>query len=135
MPLVFSPEDGGAVLVRSISATARDGRVTLTGTVPERSMLALSVMDPEYVARSTEDKIWEALAVANGRGIMMYSCAARYWALGLDWTGEHRKADGCIGKSSRYHLVYSAGEIFPVRTGDGKMANTLLNGSMIICVL
>ena len=135
MPLVFQPEDGGPFIVRSITDAAPDGHMTLTGTVPERSTLALSVIDPEHVARSTEDKIWEALAVTNGRSVMMYSCAVRYWALGLDWAGEHRKAAECIGKSSRYHLAYSAGEIFPARTGDGKMANELLNGSMIICVL
>jgi hypothetical protein len=134
MPLVFFTPDG-EIVTRACVGAAPDGGLILMGAAPERSTVAFSAVSMDSILRSAEEKIWEAMAIANGRSILIYSCVSRFWSLGLDGTGEHRKASECIGRSAPYHLVYSGGEIYPSRKDDGTSENLLLNDSLIICVL
>jgi hypothetical protein len=49
---------------------------------------------------------------------------------------EHEKVKECVGTGDTpYHFVYSGGEIFPSRLGDGRVVNHLQNDSLIICIL
>jgi hypothetical protein len=64
----------------------------------------------------------------------MYSCAGRNWCLGIQPLAEHEKVKECLAGAS-YHFVYSGGEIFPSRLGDGSVVNHLQNDSLIICIL
>jgi hypothetical protein len=64
----------------------------------------------------------------------MYSCAGRNWCLGMQPMAEHEKVKECLGDTP-YHFVYSGGEIFPSRLGDGAVVNHLQNDSLIICIL
>ncbi|MDR1966010.1 MAG: FIST C-terminal domain-containing protein [Synergistaceae bacterium] len=134
MPLVFYPEDG-AVIARACMKVAPDGGLVLTGTVPKRSTLAFSATSPDAILRSTEDKVWEALALARGRGMLMYSCASRFWTLGLDGMKEHKKVGECIGKASAYCMAYSGGELCPSCAPGGRTENMLFNDSFVICIL
>ncbi|MDR3279090.1 MAG: FIST C-terminal domain-containing protein [Synergistaceae bacterium] len=135
MALIFYPEDGGEMLIRMCMKKTPEGWIVMSGGAPAGSTIALSVINPDSVIRSMEEGIWSALAAARGRGMLMYSCAARFWALGISGMGEHKKAMECVGKASPYLLSYSGGEIFPIRRRDGRTVNSLLNDSLIICVL
>jgi hypothetical protein len=136
MPFIVYLQDGSRLIRACIGAT-EEGGVILCGAVPLNSTLALSTMGLEDVVNSTADKVAEALkkAQAQGRGILMYSCAARYWAQGVQVTAEEEKVDEKIGDAAPYHFVYSGGEIFPEFLGDGKVVNHLQNDSLIICIL
>jgi hypothetical protein len=134
LALAFYPKNG-PMLVRFCLDHNSDGSVSLTGDVPEGSSLAISAIGPDATIRSAEEKICDALSVAGGRGMLMYSCAMRSWLLGIYGMDEQKKAAECIGKTSPYHLVYSAGELVPALSGSGKTSNVLQGGSLIICVL
>ncbi|MDR3165576.1 MAG: FIST C-terminal domain-containing protein [Synergistaceae bacterium] len=134
LAMIFSPREG-PMLIRFCIDHNPDESIIMTGEVPEGSSLAISAIGPDTIMRSTEEKICEALSVARGRGMLMYSCAARSWTLGIYGMNEHEKAAECIGKASPYHLAYCAGELIPARYGDNSLSNVLQGGSLIICVL
>jgi hypothetical protein len=133
MPFIIYLEDG-SILVRACIGANEEGALILCGAVPVNSTIALGIMGFEDVINSTEDKVTEALKIAGGRGLLMYSCAARNWALGMQSLAEHEKAKECLGDAP-YHFVYSGGEIFPSRLSDGRVVNHLQNDSLIICIL
>ncbi|MDR3191912.1 MAG: FIST C-terminal domain-containing protein [Treponema sp.] len=134
MPFIIYLEDGSMLIRATIGAAGEEGALVLCGAVPLNSTIALATMAFEDVINSTERKVMEALGTAKGRGILMYSCAGRNWALGMQPMAEHEKAKECLGDTP-YHFVYSGGEIFPSRLGDGRVVNHLQNDSLIICVL
>jgi hypothetical protein len=133
MPFIIYLEDG-SVLVRACFGANPEGSLILGAAVPVNSTFALATMEAEDVVGSTEDTITEALAAAKGRGLLMYSCGGRKLALGMKPMMEHEKAKECLGNSP-YHFVYSGGEVFPSRLGDGTVVNHLQNDSLIICIL
>ncbi|MDR1277132.1 MAG: FIST C-terminal domain-containing protein [Treponema sp.] len=134
MPLIFYLEDG-SILVRASIGAAENGGVILCGAVPLNSTMCLAPMDQDDVVNSTAGKVQEALRQAQGRGMMMYSCAGRNWALGAQAMAEHEKVEECIAGRAPYHFVYSGGEIFPSFLDTGKVVNHLQNDSLIICIL
>ncbi|MDR3333049.1 MAG: FIST C-terminal domain-containing protein [Synergistaceae bacterium] len=134
MPFVIMLEDGSRLIRACVGATETGG-VILCGGAPLNSVLALATLSSEDVVRSTREKVSEALAQAGGRGVLMYSCAARNWALGTKFMAEQEVVDGCIGDSAPYHFVYSGGEIFPAFFADGSVSNQLQNDTMILCIL
>ncbi|MDR1411385.1 MAG: FIST C-terminal domain-containing protein [Spirochaetaceae bacterium] len=133
MPFIIYLEDG-SVLIRACFGAAEEGALILGGGVPANSAVALGVMGFEDVISSTEGKIKEAIKTAKDRGFLMYSCGGRKLALGMQPLAEHEKAEECLGDTP-YHFVYSGGEVFPSRLGDGRMVNHLQNDSLIICIL
>ncbi|MDR0586894.1 MAG: FIST C-terminal domain-containing protein [Treponema sp.] len=136
MPFIIYLEDGSLLIRACIGDAGEGGALILCGAVPVNSTIALATMGFEDVVNSTEKKVTEALAAAKGRGILMYSCAGRNWSLGMQPMVEHEKVKECLGKGDTpYHFVYSGGEIFPSRLGDGRIVNHLQNDSLIICIL
>jgi hypothetical protein len=133
MPFIIYLEDGSMLIRACINGTG-DGSLILCGAVPVNSTVALATMGFEDVVSSTESKVSEARSAAKGRGVLMYSCAGRNWSLGTQPLAEHEKVKECLGDAP-YHFVYSAGEIFPSRFGDGRVVNHLQNDSLIICIL
>jgi hypothetical protein len=125
----------GSRLVRASLGSNEQGEMVLCGAVPVNSRLALAIMGFEDVVATASGKVAEAAKAAKGRGMLMYSCAARYWVLGLQIWAEFEAVDAHIGGTAPYHLVYSGGEISPQRLGNGKMVNRLQNNSLIICIL
>ncbi|MDR2759888.1 MAG: FIST C-terminal domain-containing protein [Spirochaetaceae bacterium] len=133
MPFIIYLEDG-SILIRACFGATGEGALILGGAVPVNALLSLGTMGLEDVLNSTESKITEALQTANGRGLLMYSCGGRKLALGVQTLAEHEKAKECLGDTP-YHFVYSGGEIFPSRLGNGRVVNHLQNDSLIICIL
>jgi hypothetical protein len=134
VPFIVHLADGSS-LVRAPLGSTEDGGIALCGAVPANAALALASMNREDVINSTAGKVQEALEKARGRGILMYSCASRSWALGLQITLEHEKVEECVAGKAPYHFVYSGGEISPSFLDKGKVVNHLQNYSLIICIL
>jgi hypothetical protein len=133
-PFIVYLEDGSK-LVRACAGAAGDGGVILCGSAPLNSTFAIASMNYDDVVGSTGEKVTEALSLANGRGLMMYSCAGRNWALGLRTMAEHETVRERVGDAVPYHFTYSGGEIFPERLENGRTVNHLQNDSLIICIL
>jgi hypothetical protein len=134
MPFVVFLEDG-STLIRACIGSNPDGSLILCGASPVNSTLSIATMSPEDVISSTRAKLIEVLEKVQGRGILMYSCAARNWALGMKGMAEHETAAEIIGNKAPYQFIYSGGEIFPAELEGRKTLNHLQNNSMIICIL
>lgn len=134
MPFVIRLDDGSILTRACIKATPEEGLV-LCGSVPAGATFAIATMDFEDVLASTREKLREALKSSAGRGMLIYSCVARSWALGTKVMAEHEEVDACLGDAVPYCFAYSGGEIFPSFLKDGKISNHLQNDTMIVCVL
>jgi hypothetical protein len=139
VPLVVDLEDGSR-LVRANIGSNEKGEIILCGAVPVNSALAFATQGFKDVVETATEKAKEAAKAAKvpgaaSRGILMYSCAARYWALGLETRAEIEAVEAHIGGTASYHLVYSGGEISPQFLSNGKVVNHLQNNSLIICIL
>jgi hypothetical protein len=134
MPFVMGLDDG-STLTRACIGSTPDKSLVLCGSVPPGSTLAIGAMGADDVVSSTGAKLREALEKIGGRSVMMYSCAGRYWALGMKIMAEHEEVERCLGDSLPYHFVYSGGEIFPSFLEDGRISNLLQNDTMILCAL
>jgi hypothetical protein len=134
MPFVIKLNDGSYLTRACITATP-DGGLVLCGSIPVESTLAIATMEPEDIITSTAEKVREAIARSGGRNMIMYSCVARNWLLGLKVMAEHDAVEECVGDSAAYQLAYSGGEIFPAFLEDGSVSNQLQNDTMILCVL
>jgi hypothetical protein len=134
IPLVVYLKDG-STLIRAAIASRGTEEVVLCGAVPVDSTIALAPMSVEDVVNSTGSGIRDALAQAGDRSLLMYSCAARTWTLGMQAMAEHEKAEECIAGKAPYCFAYSGGEIFPAFLENGSVVNHLQNDSLIICIL
>ncbi|MDR3255464.1 MAG: FIST C-terminal domain-containing protein [Synergistaceae bacterium] len=134
MPFIITLEDGSK-LTRACIDSNEKGEVLLCGSAPLNSTLSLATIGSEDVVRSTGATVSEALGRAGGRGMLIYSSAARNWALGTNFTAEQDKVDECIGGSVPYNFSYCGGEIFPTISEDGRVSNQLQNDTMILCIL
>ncbi|MDR1203938.1 MAG: FIST C-terminal domain-containing protein [Peptococcaceae bacterium] len=134
MPLIVSLEDGSKLIRACIAFTEERGAI-LCGAIPVNSILALSTMGIDDVVQSTAEKIGEAVDAAGGKNVLIYSCAGRRWALGINGMAEHEAVTERTKDALPYCFAYSGGEIFPERFADGRIVNHLQNDSIIICVL
>jgi hypothetical protein len=134
MPFVVSMPDG-SMLTRAYIASTPDGAIIMCGSIPAGSTLAVATMGAGDVVSSTAEKVKETLDGSGGRNILIYSCAARNWALGTKVMAEHEAVDQCIGDTVPFQFAYSGGEIFPEFFEDGHISNHLQNDTIILCVL
>jgi small ligand-binding sensory domain FIST len=91
-------------------------------------------MSFDSVTKSTDELISEVARATAGKGLLIYSCTGRNWALGTKWTSEHEVMRKWLGDTP-YSFCYAGGEIFPDQISDGKTANHLQNVSVIVCAL
>jgi hypothetical protein len=133
-PFILTLEDGSR-LIRACFGTDDTGALFMAGAVPLHSTLTIAALDAEAVVRSTGEKLREIRGEASGRGVLIYSCAGRNYALTTNAMAEHEEAAASMEESTPFHFVYSGGEIFPSFLKDGGIANHLQNDSMIVCIL
>jgi hypothetical protein len=134
LPFVIDLADGTRLIRYCIGSDGNGGAI-LCGNAPVGASVGFTNMGIDEIVKSTGKKVMEAMATAGGRGLLMYSCAARLWALGASNQAETEEISKVIGGRAPYFCACSGGEIFPQRLTDGKVTNTLQNASMIICML
>jgi hypothetical protein len=134
MPFVMGLDDG-TTLTRACIGSTPDRELVLCGSVPLGATLAIGTIGADDVVSSTGAKLREALEKIGDRPVMMYSCAARRWTLGMKIMAEHEEVERCVGGSVPYHFAYSGGEIFPSFLENGRISNLLQNDTMILCAL
>jgi hypothetical protein len=131
IPLVVDFNDGIKPVTRTIMAMLPNGQLICGGAVPENCSLTVGNVDKADVLRITAEAA-EALLADNQDGILLFSCAGRNFALGLDTMAELKTAQEKL-KGRIFMLAYAGGEICPVKTADGKLKNRFHNVSFISC--
>jgi hypothetical protein len=133
-PFVVDLEDGSR-LVRANLGSNEKGEMILCGAVPVNSPVAFATQGFNDVVETAAEIAEKAAQAAQGRGILMYSCAARYWVLVSQIRAKLEAVEARIAGTAPYHLSYSGGEISPQFLSNGKVVNHLQNNSLIICIL
>lgn len=135
IPLVVDFNDGTPPIVRAMNAFTEENVAICSAELPVGTTLGVSRFSRDVVMETTARLMKTILEnEADAGGLLMYSCAARYWALGLDSLIEMEAVrDALTGSPLPYLLGYSCGELCPVAGADGKPTNRLHNYTFIAC--
>jgi len=134
MPFIVELKNG-VRLTRTMIAATDDESIICSGKMPVDAQLSIAIMGSDDTVSSTADLVSTAKKKAQGKSLLMYSCAARCWALGGKDTLEMEEVAQILGRELSYHFIYSGGELFPAHTADGTLTCQLQNSSLIICIL
>ncbi|MDR1140714.1 MAG: FIST C-terminal domain-containing protein [Planctomycetaceae bacterium] len=135
IPLLMDFEDGAPPVVRAMNNFNSEQVAVCSGELKNGVTLLTGRFNKNIVLETTRnilEKIRKAEPSANG--LLIYSCAARYWTLGLDSLAELELIrDALIETKTPYLLGYSCGELCPVQTPDGGLTNRMHNYTFIVC--
>jgi hypothetical protein len=132
MPLILDYHDNADPVSRSIMIQSPEGHLICGGDMPQDCSLGVGFMDAGEVLRTTAGAVG-ALKERGEDGILLFSCAARNFALGLDTMAEIGVVREGLGPEKSYMFAYSGGEICPVKTREGKLKNRFHNATLVSC--
>lgn len=133
-PFVIDLADGSRLIRTCLTGDGQGGAI-LCGHVPVGARLGFAIMESDDIIKSTGEVTQEAVGKAQGRVMLMYSCAARVWSLGGNNRAEVAKVQEIIGDAVPYYFACSGGEVSPQWLENGQVTNHLQNDSLVICVL
>jgi hypothetical protein len=134
IPFVLTLDDGSRI-ARSAYKTTEEGHILAYGTIPQGAKIGFSDVDADFVLQSTKETITQAIAAAQSRSALLFSCAGRRWTLGARTEIEIKELATHLDNNFAYQFAYSGGEICPVRNREGRLVNRFHNFSMIACLL
>ncbi|GHT46056.1 hypothetical protein FACS189454_06580 [Planctomycetales bacterium] len=136
IPLLIDLNDGMPAMARAINEITEDNVGVCSANIPVGASVQVSRFGPSVVIEATNETLENLLKKErNAGGILIYSCAARYWALGLDTTIEMDLVEKIMEPERLpYMLGYSCGELCPLQNETGELANRFHNYTIIVCV-
>lgn len=136
IPLLIDYHDGAKPVSRAIYGLTPEKHLIIGGLVPNGAGLRIGSIDEEDVVETTSHALDKILAFKNTSGVLMFSCLARFVALGADTTAEVELISKRLGAHGiPFSLSYCGGELCPVYSIDGKTINKLHNDTFIACIL
>lgn len=132
VPLILDYNDNADPVARSIMAQSPEGCLICGGDIPQDCSVGVGSLDTAEVLKTTGQAV-KALVESGQDGLLLFSCAARNFALGLDSMAEIGVIREGLGPDRSYMLAYSGGEICPVKTHDGKLKNRFHNATFVSC--
>jgi hypothetical protein len=134
IPLILTLKDGSQV-VRSPYMMNESGHLISYGATPVDSRIDFATGDRAYVIQSAGELMIRAHEASRARGMLIFSCAARRWTLGIESGAEMKEVATRLNRSFQYQFAYAGGEICPVKRADGSYVNRFHNFSLIACIL
>ncbi|GHT18055.1 hypothetical protein FACS1894189_5230 [Planctomycetales bacterium] len=136
IPLIVDLNDGMPPFTRAMNSFTPENVAICSAEIPVGATIAVGRFGTGIILEETKDILSRILAKeAEAEGLLIYSCAARYWALGLDSLVEMELVRDILESSPiPYSLGYSCGELCPVQDETGGFANRLHNYTFIVCV-
>jgi hypothetical protein len=132
IPLVVDFNDNVQPVARAILAMTPEGYFVCGGGVPEGCTVTVGSINKDDVL-TTAAATTRAMMNDNQDGLLMYSCVARNFALGLDTMAELKVIRETLGQDMSYMFSYSGGEICPVKNNTGELKNRFHNETLISC--
>lgn len=134
VPLLIDYGDGSKPVIRDITGATEEGYLVCAGTVRKGASFAIGAVDgPDIIAISRQAA--RRVLEANKRsGALIFPCISRALALGMDVAAEMEGVREVLGDSLPYIVGYSGGEVCPVATDSGGLANRFHNFSFVACV-
>ncbi|MDR2441410.1 MAG: FIST C-terminal domain-containing protein [Planctomycetaceae bacterium] len=135
IPLLMDFEDGTPPIVRAMNSFNSDQVAVCSGELQNGVTLLTGRFNKNIVLETTKNILEQIRnAEPNAGGLLIYSCAARYWTLGLDSLAELEIIrDSLIKMKTPYLLGYSCGELCPVQSPNGDLTNRMHNYTFIAC--
>lgn len=134
IPFVVDFGDGSRPAARAIYMITESGEAICGGTMPEGATLAIGSIDYNDVLETTQDLIADIKADTHVQGALIFSCLSRNLVLGADVEAELDTYRSALGDSIPYLVAYAGGEICPVYTSGGQIANRFHNFTAIACL-
>ncbi|MDR1966172.1 MAG: FIST C-terminal domain-containing protein [Synergistaceae bacterium] len=137
-PFVVDYNDGSFPVVRVIFSIAPDGSAVCGGDIPMGATVSVGHVDCDEVLATTTEAVSDAMLSGEAGCAFMFSCAARYLALGYETMSEQEKVQNLMeGVSTPYLFSYSGGELCPVPSGGDSavLVNRNHNETFIMCLL
>jgi hypothetical protein len=141
--LIFSMADGTKLQRSALRLTPERG-IEMASEIPKGTRLSLAILSADEVLSTTESLMRTITEERGERSVLMYSCAGRFWSLGLHGTEEHEKVREILGNGFPYAFSYCGGEIYPTLSrdcGGGESQDQqgwrmqLQNDTLIVCLL
>jgi hypothetical protein len=135
-PFILNYNDGTPPVIRVIFAITPDGSAVCGGKIPIGASLTVGVINAEEVLATSSILLQKAKEKAQkeGKSLLIFSCAGRYFAQGFNTTAEMDKAREILADTP-FHLSYSGTELCPVTGKDRVIANRSHNDTIVVCVL
>ncbi|MDR1948801.1 MAG: FIST C-terminal domain-containing protein [Spirochaetaceae bacterium] len=134
-PLVIDNHDGEKPWPCVIVGIGPDGALLCGGSILPGSTLSIGSPLGEDVLTTAARIVEIAKQKQDRDGLLIFSCFSRNVAL-VDSGDEMKLVQKLMADSSLpYIFLYSAGEICPLCTGDGKIVNRFHQYSIISCIL
>jgi hypothetical protein len=135
IPLLMDFGNGAPPVVRAMNNFTPENVAVCSGELVNGVTLLTGRFNKAIVLETTAKILQTILAAEHDAdGILIYSCAARYWSLGLDSLAELEVIQNSFRSSELpYSLGYSCGELCPVQSPDGNLTNRMHNYTFIAC--
>ncbi|MDR1875951.1 MAG: FIST C-terminal domain-containing protein [Synergistaceae bacterium] len=136
-PFIVDYNDGTEPVVRVIFANTPEGYAVCGGNIPVGAILSVGSIDAADIVVTSSKTLRAALASGRSDCLLMFSCIARYFTLGLEPASEIEKLQEILKETNiPWQFAYSGGELCPVYALDGASSiNRCHNETFVTCVL
>lgn len=135
VPYVVDFGDGTPPLVRAIFAFTPEGYAVCGGVMPVNATLSVGSIDHRDVMRTTERAMTKVADSGPEGCVLMFSCIARFQALGVDTDAEMELIDRLLPAGTPYQFSYAGGEVCPVYDQDGAARSRFHNDTLVVLTL
>lgn len=135
VPYVVDFGDGTPPLIRAIFAFTPEGYAVCGGVMPENATLSVGFIDHTDIMRTTERAMNEVASSAPVDGVLIFSCLARFLALGVDTDAEMELIGKLLPECVPYQFSYAGGEICPVYDQNGMPRSRFHNDTLVVLAL
>jgi len=132
VPLVVGHNDGIKPVTRAVLTLTPEGHAVCGGAMPIGATLAIGGINMFDILHITEVTLKPF--VEKDSVVLSYSCLARFFALGVNYTAEAEKVHEITG-DSQYLYACSGGEICPLTDAEGRLKNFFHNYTNVFCKL
>lgn len=134
VPFVIDLGDGTPPIVRAIFAFTPEGYAVCGGVMPVNATLSIGSIDHADVIKTTSSVMKQIAAMGEHNCVLMFSCIARFLALGVDSEAEMERIEEMLPGGLPYQFSYAGGEICPVYDAEGKPHSRYHNDTLVVCV-
>ena len=131
IPFILDYAGEGIPVSRVLLSWSENGDGICGGLMPEGTQFSLGTWDKADVLDTTVRTIENMMKDDSLSTLIVYSCLARSYSLGVDILSETEKVNETIAERIPYIFSYAGGEICPVK--DVADSNSFHNNTVIAC--
>ena len=131
IPFILDYTGEGIPVSRVLLSWSDDGYGICGGLMPEGTKFSLGTWDMADVLDTTMRTIKSILEEEPANALLLYSCLARNYALGVEHLAETKTIQETVTQGTPYIFGYAGGEICPISDSS----NSFHNNTVIACAI